>query len=1056
MPHDKLHLPAENASDPRNFDMYEDAQSGRGQKPGGRANGTSGGSNEDANRTVMTGLNSSSQADDELDPWAYLYLNADLRKAFGTDLNAARDHWLHHGRSEGRLGGVAAPFQHRSIDFGRMMSKPFGLNVYGPLHAKSGLGTAVRNMLRAIKATGIPFSVWNIDTSRGLPRIAPVERARPPRYRVNLLFTNADQLQNLFALFPGSYFDDAYNIAVWQWELAAFRPDWFSTFGAIDEVWTNSEFQVRAISSTSPVPVTKILLPVEASPSLGRLSRADLDISEDKFVFLMPFDVGSSSTRKNPFAAIEAFRSAFHDDSDVVLILKYHSGKHEPRLALELSRAVAQLPNIRIIPESFSDEDMASLRLLSDCLLSPHRSEGFGLNIAEFLLLGKPVVATNYSGNLDFFDETVGFPIAYELGEIAKSTGPYPGGYVWAEPLLSSLIEQMQRVVRDKKTVETRGRLAAERMKARYSAAAVAQDITRRLQSIGLDAPSPEFAAWVGRSRSVTSSPFGECGLAEALPAIDLRRATLFSIIVPVHNVEGRFLEACIESVQKQTYPFWELCLCNDASTNPDTVATLNRYRGVSPRIKICDLTANQGISGASNKAAELATGEYIVLLDNDDELDPAALLEAARAIDQDPAVDCLYTDELKIDLDGNLIDHYFKPDWSPEHLESVMYILHMIVMRKSLFFQIGQFRPEFDGAQDYDLMLRCSSATDKITHIRQALYRWRAIPGSSAAKVDAKPKALVAGIRALSDHVDRKYNAQASVEPGLLQGTFRVRRNILGTPRVTLLVLTNNRRIKLPGRDEFSMVENFVESIHNSTSYPNYHVIVVDNASLERAQIKRFRTAGVQVEDYPLNGPFNFAAKANYAVGLARTDLIVLLNDDMEVINDDWLTALLEFAQDPEIGAVGCRLLHPDGSIQHVGTVLGVNGGAAHVYHSFPGDMVGYNGFTHIIRNYSAVTGACLATRKSLITHLGGFDESYAVDFNDIDLCLKLVEAGFRIVYTPYARLYHFEGSSIIRHQQDPAERAMFNQRWERFIGDDPYYNVNLARDRLDFAARV
>lgn len=1034
---------------------------------GAESNAWFGGSNTSFDGAAMTPPSSPSQTDDgrepshaddafrDLDPWAYLYLNADLRKAFGTDLNAARHHWVHHGRAEGRRGGVVAPFQHRSIDFGRLMAKPFGLNVYGPLHAKSGLGTAVRNMLRAIKESGIPFAVWNLDTTLGSPRVTAADRARPSKYRVNLLFTNADQLQNVFSLFQTFHFDDAYNIAVWQWELAAFRPDWFSTFGAIDEVWTNSDFQARAIGSTAPIPVTKIVLPVEATTSLGRLTRADLDIAEDSFVFLMPFDVGSTSARKNPFAAIEAFRKAFQDDPNVVLILKYHSGKYEPRLALEISRAVGHLPNVRIIPESYSDEDMASLRLLSDCLLSPHRSEGFGLNIAEFLALGKAVVATNYSGNLDFFDETVGFPVAYELSEIDTQAGPYPGGYVWAEPLLASLVEQMQRVVRDKDAVEARGRLAAERMKAKFSAATVASTIARRLQSIGLDAPSPEFATWIGRSRSVTSSPFGNSGVVPAT-MIALRKATLFSIIVPVYNVEGHLLEACIESVQRQIYPFWELCLCNDASTNPDTLATLNRYRGVSPRIKICDLTKNLGISGASNKAAELATGEYIVLLDNDDELDPAALMEAARAIDADPAVDCLYTDELKIDIDGKLIDHYYKPDWSPEHLESVMYVLHMIVMRKALFFQIGQFRSEFDGAQDYDLMLRCALATDKITHIRQALYRWRAIPGSAAAKVDAKPSALVAGMRALSDHVARKYGTQASVEPGLLRGTFRVRHAIIGTPRVTLLILTNNRRIRLPGRGEFSMVENFVDSILSTTSYPNYNLVVVDNSSLDRSQIKRFRTAGVQVEDYQLNGPFNYAAKANYAVGLSRTDLIVLLNDDMEVINDDWLTAMLEFAQDPEIGAVGCRLLHPDGSVQHVGTVLGVNGGAAHVYHSFPGDMVGYNGFTHIIRNYSAVTGACLATRKSLVMHLGGFDESYAVDFNDIDLCLKLVEAGFRIVYTPFAQLYHFESSSIVRHQQDPAERAMFNQRWERFISDDPYYNVNLARDRVDFAARV
>jgi cellulose synthase/poly-beta-1,6-N-acetylglucosamine synthase-like glycosyltransferase len=381
------------------------------------------------------------------------------------------------------------------------------------------------------------------------------------------------------------------------------------------------------------------------------------------------------------------------------------------------------------------------------------------------------------------------------------------------------------------------------------------------------------------------------------------------------------------------------------------------------------------------------------------------------------------------------------------------MYVLHMLVIRKSLFLKLGGFRAAYSGAQDFDIMLRLSRETQKVHHIPKALYRWRAIAGSAAATVDAKPEALDAGFRALADHVAAKYGPQAWVEQGLLPGTFRARRRIAGRPRVSLLILTNNGVLELPGRGRFHMVDNLVNSILRHTSYRNYEIVVVDNSKLSTEQIDRLQSLGVRVENYP--GPvipFNYAAKANYAIRLCRTEHLVMLNDDMEVINDDWLTSLLEISQDPEVGAVGARLLHADGSVQHVGCVLGVNKGSVHVYHSYPGDFVGYNGFTHVIRNYAAVTGACLATRKSVLAQVGGFDESFAIDFNDIDLCLRILESGHRIVYTPYCTLFHFEGASARRMTQSASERARFVERWKRYMENDPYFNVNFSKKHFDF----
>jgi GT2 family glycosyltransferase len=767
------------------------------------------------------------------------------------------------------------------------------------------------------------------------------------------------------------------------------------------------------------------------------------------------FDLGSTSERKNPLAAVRAVTDGFGERDDVVLVLKFHSSRHEPGFLARLNGEVRGLRNVMILPGELSEAEMARLRQICDCLISPHRSEGFGLNIAEFMALGKPVIATRYSGNLDYFDADVGYPVDYRLVEVKTTCGPYAAGSVWAEPNVASLAAQMRAVIDDPMEAGRRGARAAARIGTLFNHAAIGNAMRARFKSINLDAEPVRFLGWLGRSptRAVfRSQPFA----APRCPTDRLDLLTAFSVIVPVFDVPGPLLERCIRSVLGQSYTFWELCLCNDGSTRADTLEVLERYRGSSLKIKIRDLPGNAGIAAASNAAAEMAVGDFLVLLDHDDELAPDALWEAASAISARPRVDCLYSDEDKINEAGEQIEHFFKPDWSPEHLESVMYVLHMLVIRKSLFYEVGGFRAGFDGAQDYDLMLRCARATDNIHHIARVLYHWRAIPGSSAEQVDAKPYALAAGLRALQDHAIRKYGSGARAEPGLTPGTFRLRRPLCPPPRVTLLILTNNVSARLPGRGKVRLVDNFVDSILRHTAYPDYEIVVVDNSTLDKAQLARFRKLSVRVENWEPEAGFNFAAKANYAVSCAGTEHVVILNDDMEVISPGWLEALMELSQDLQVGVVGARLLHFDGTIQHAGMVLGVNGAAAHAYHSFPGQFVGYNAFTHVIRNYSAVTGACLATKRSILAQVGGFDEAFAIDFNDVDLCLRIGKAGYRVVYTPFAELYHLEHASAPRQRASPGETQRFQARWAEEIGNDPFYNPNLARDRLDYAQRA
>ena len=548
------------------------------------------------------------------------------------------------------------------------------------------------------------------------------------------------------------------------------------------------------------------------------------------------------------------------------------------------------------------------------------------------------------------------------------------------------------------------------------------------------------------RYRSIRGSP-----LPRDLPQVQKLGCTI-SVIVPVHNTPPDILRECIQSVLEQDYVNWELCLCDDASSDPSTLAVVESFRGSDPRIRIVRSLENLHISQATNLAAEQATGRFLAFLDHDDRLHRLALYEIAKADLSVPDIDLLYTDEDKIDVNGSHCDSYLKPDWSPEHLDSVMYILHLLVVRKSLFWAIGGMRHELAGSQDYDLALRASSQARTILHIDRVLYHWRMIPGSSAAEIDAKPYALERARKALSDSL-RARGVAASVEDGLFPGSFRVRRKIDGNPPVTLLVLTNHGHRDLPGRGSVDLLENFVCSIRSKSSYANHRIVVVDNHNASLKRRDWLKSQGVRLESHRYAPPFNFARKLNHALSFVESEQVVLLNDDLEVATTDWIESLLEFSQQPEIGVVGAQLLYPDGRIQHAGVVLGINGSAGHVFHGMPSALVGYNGYSHVVRNFSAVTGAVMATRMSIVRELGGFDEGFAIDFNDIDFCLRARRRGLRVVYTPYARLVHFEGSTEKRAAQNPSEVQRFTSVWANEIRRDPYYNVNLSRDSVQYA---
>ncbi|TXN40721.1 glycosyltransferase, partial [Methylobacterium sp. WL30] len=526
---------------------------------------------------------------------------------------------------------------------------------------------------------------------------------------------------------------------------------------------------------------------------------------------------------------------------------------------------------------------------------------------------------------------------------------------------------------------------------------------------------------------------------------------TRISFLVPVYNTPPDVLEATIRSVLEQTSPDWELCLYDDASPNPEVGDVLEDYRGSDARIKIVRARENRHIARATNAAAEFATGQFVGFLDHDDALAPHAVATMLAAIIKNPDADLLYTDEDKLEPDGRRSESYFKPDWSPEHLQSVMYVMHLTVMRKHLFFALGGLRHAYTGAQDYDLALRATAAARAIVHVPGVLYHWRKIPGSAAAVVDAKPQALVNAQAAIADFV-RTQDPAARVEEGLFQGSFRVIWPLHPERRVTLLILTNCAAKTVEGRGEIVLVHHAVASIRARSTWTNYEIVVVDNGNMSDELQVEMKAQGVRLESHEFEPPFNFSRKMNFALSKVRTEDVILLNDDIEVIAPDWIEALIGFTGRPGVGAVGARLLYPNGRVQHQGVVFGVMGNSTHIFHNLVDEDIGYNGYTHLIRNYSAVTGAVLATRMSLVREVGGFDEALAIDYNDLDFCLRLGQVGYRIVYTPFAKLYHFEGSSLPRTAVSSPDEAAFTARWAHVIAADPFYNPHLSTDRGDY----
>jgi GT2 family glycosyltransferase len=544
------------------------------------------------------------------------------------------------------------------------------------------------------------------------------------------------------------------------------------------------------------------------------------------------------------------------------------------------------------------------------------------------------------------------------------------------------------------------------------------------------------------------------------LRASDLRRLRdetlhfgyrpLVSILLAVFDAEREWLAWGLNSVLSQVYSAWELCVCGDGSTEEHAREVLHRYDRLDKRIMVRYLEGNAGISGSLDEALSVARGEFVGLLDSGDELTPDALFEVVKLLQKHPEADFIYSDEDEIEDKAGRSNPYFKPGWSPDLLLSGNYVSHLSVYRRSLLQEIGGFKEGFEGCQDYDLLLRTTEQTDEIHHVPKVLYHRRAAAGLSTVTLADKRRIRERTRRALSEALRRR-GLEGSVEHGYLPDRFRVRLKIKDEPKVSIII---------PTRDNVSFLKRCIESVERLTTYRNYELLVIDNYSSDRATVKYL--ASIPHRVIPFMEAFNYSRINNFAVSQAEGEYVLLLNDDTEVISDGWLEAMLEHAQRPEVGAVGAKLLYPDGRIQHAGVVLGVGnpwgpGVAMHSHQFYSSDSLGYAGTLMTTANYSAVTAACMLLRKSLFKELGGLDEkNLPIQFNDVDLCLRMREQGYYIIYTPYAQLYHHESVSRRYWSGDLAENLYMRERWGEVMDKDPYYNPNFSRGYGDFNLRA
>lgn len=530
----------------------------------------------------------------------------------------------------------------------------------------------------------------------------------------------------------------------------------------------------------------------------------------------------------------------------------------------------------------------------------------------------------------------------------------------------------------------------------------------------------------------------------------------LISIVVPAYNTPNCFLQQMIESVKAQSYPNWELIIGNASPENSDMLTVLNHYQSIDNRIKVITIKSNLGISQNTNLAIAAATGDFIGFMDHDDILAPDALFELALKLESDSNIDFIYTDEDKTTTDlTQYFQPHFKPDFNLDLLRSNNYICHFFAVKKSIIKQVGMLREEYDGAQDYDFILRCTEASKQIAHVPRILYHWRVHNSSTADNPSSKLYAYEAGLHALEAHLKRM-NTNGIVSMRSDYGFYDIEYPVIDTPLVSIII---------PNKDQADSLQKCINSIITKSTYPSYEIIVIENNSCEEETFlayKKLEKKGVKIVKYPQK-TFNYSAINNFGVKYAHGEYLLLLNNDIEVITPNFIEKMLGNCQRKEVGIVGAKLYYPDNTIQHAGVIIGIGGVAGHAFLGLSRFKSGYFHKASIQMDLSAVTAACLMIKHDLYNDINGFEESLSVAFNDIDLCLRIREKGYLIVFNPHVEMYHYESKS--RGTEDNPEKVRrFNSEidymkthWSHILQNgDPCYNPNLTLSSWNYSLRA
>ena len=514
------------------------------------------------------------------------------------------------------------------------------------------------------------------------------------------------------------------------------------------------------------------------------------------------------------------------------------------------------------------------------------------------------------------------------------------------------------------------------------------------------------------------------------------------SLLVPLYKTPRNFFEELVECLEKQTYNNWELCLADGSPKDNEGLKDIIKR---DKRIKYKALKENGGISKNTNECIKMATGDFIALFDHDDLLPVFALYEVVKAINENPEVEFIYSDEDKITtLDKPRFEPHFKPDFSLDFLRANNYICHFSVFKKELMEKLKGERSKYDGAQDFDIILRMSEQTRNIIHIPKVLYHWRVHENSTAKVGDAKPYAFEAGIPAIQDHLKR-VGLKGEVEHGATLGTYRIRYDVIGNPKVSIMI---------PNKDGIEDLKVCVNSILNLTTYNNYEIDIIENNSEKEETFEYYKeiekNKRIKILKYPYKG-FNYSKIMNFGAKNVDGDFVIQLNNDTELLTPNWLEDMIGFAQREDVGAVGVKMYYPDNTIQHAGLAVGVNTVAAHLFKGIPKGQHGYFARESTIQDLSAVTAACIMTRREMYEQVGYMDEKFAVAFNDVDFCLKIREQGKLIVYDPFVEFTHYESKT--RGEENTAEKIerfegeikRFLKKWKSFLEKgDPYFNIN------------